>query len=76
MGMVVFQTKIVLVEEVQYKYFKKKEEPKEGKKRGLDKSTKSQIPEKGVSLISRWFHSLKTATYSLLRSFRQPVILR
>ncbi|KAJ6966721.1 hypothetical protein NC652_004314 [Populus alba x Populus x berolinensis] len=74
--MVVFQTKMYLAEEVQNKYLKKKEEPKEGKKRGLDKSTKSQIPEKGVSLISRWFHSLKTATYSLLRSFRQPVILR
>jgi hypothetical protein len=38
--------------------------------------TKSLIPEKGNSLISRWFHSLKTATYSLLRTFRQPIILR
>ncbi|KAL9345865.1 hypothetical protein Peur_060718 [Populus x canadensis] len=38
--------------------------------------TKSLIPEKGDSLISRWFHSLKTATYSLLRTFRQPIILR
>ncbi|KAJ6894545.1 hypothetical protein NC652_028343 [Populus alba x Populus x berolinensis] len=38
--------------------------------------TKSLIPEKGDSLISRWFHSLKTATYSLLRAFRQPIILR
>ncbi|XP_073268629.1 probable folate-biopterin transporter 4 isoform X4 [Populus alba] len=38
--------------------------------------TKSLIPEKGDSLISRWFHSLKTATYSLFRAFRQPIILR
>lgn len=38
--------------------------------------TKSLIPEKGNSLISHWFHSLKTATYSLLRAFRQPIILR
>ncbi|KAI5605736.1 hypothetical protein BDE02_01G371600 [Populus trichocarpa] len=37
---------------------------------------KEKTRAKGVSLISRRFHSLKTATYSLLRSFRQPVILR
>jgi hypothetical protein len=54
---------------------RRKRSQKNGNKRASMR-TKSLIPEKGNSLISHWFHSLKTATYSLLRAFRQPVILR
>ncbi|KAI8557610.1 hypothetical protein RHMOL_Rhmol04G0023100 [Rhododendron molle] len=41
-----------------------------------DITSKFQVPEKGGLLVSQWFQSLRTATYSLLRAFRQPVILR
>lgn len=54
---------------------RRKKSQKNGNKRASMR-TKSLIPEKGDYLVSRWFHSLKTATYSLLRAFRQPVILR
>ncbi|XP_058208561.1 probable folate-biopterin transporter 4 [Rhododendron vialii] len=40
-----------------------------------DITSKFQVPEKGL-LVSQWFQSLRTATYSLLRAFRQPIILR
>ncbi|KAK9268359.1 hypothetical protein L1049_000108 [Liquidambar formosana] len=36
--------------------------------------SKAQLPEKDGSL--QWFQTLKVATYSLCRAFRQPVILR
>lgn len=39
-------------------------------------SSKSQLQEKGDLLVVKWFHSLKEATYSLCRAFRQPIILR
>ncbi|KAF3453492.1 hypothetical protein FNV43_RR03932 [Rhamnella rubrinervis] len=38
--------------------------------------TKLQTLEKVDPLASRWFHSLKAATYSLCRTFRQPIIFR
>lgn len=41
-----------------------------------DVTSKFQVPEKGSSLVSQWFQSLRTATYSLLQAFRQPIILR
>ncbi|KAF7112241.1 hypothetical protein RHSIM_RhsimUnG0251600 [Rhododendron simsii] len=41
-----------------------------------DITSKFQVPEKGGLLVSQWFQSLRTATYSLLRAFRQPIILR
>ncbi|KAF9672977.1 hypothetical protein SADUNF_Sadunf11G0100400 [Salix dunnii] len=50
---------------------RRKKSQKNGNKRASMR-TKSLIPEKGDYLVSRWFHSLKTATYSLLRAFRQP----
>ncbi|OWM81270.1 probable folate-biopterin transporter 4 [Punica granatum] len=39
-------------------------------------SSKLQLREKGDPLVVKWFHSLKEATYSLCRAFRQPIILR
>lgn len=39
-------------------------------------STNSHLQEKGGPLVVKWFHSLKDATYSLCRAFRQPIILR
>lgn len=39
-------------------------------------SSKFQTPEKDGSLASQWFQSLKIATYTLFRAFRQPMILR
>ncbi|GAV68633.1 BT1 domain-containing protein [Cephalotus follicularis] len=39
-------------------------------------TSKSQISGKGNSFALQWFHSLKTATYSLFRAFRQPIIFR
>lgn len=39
-------------------------------------TSKVQISGKVDSLASRWFHSLKAATFSLCRAFKQPMILR
>ncbi|XWS09817.1 hypothetical protein CRYUN_Cryun39dG0021900 [Craigia yunnanensis] len=36
----------------------------------------TQSPGKGKSLALQWFQSLKDATYSLCRAFKQPIILR
>lgn len=39
-------------------------------------ASKIQIPESDESLARKWFHSLKNATFTLFRAFRQPMILR
>ncbi|KAJ8763686.1 hypothetical protein K2173_003158 [Erythroxylum novogranatense] len=65
-------------------FFKKKSNKsasrrKKGQKNGNGRAvlhTTSQIYEKSNSLPVNWFHSVKIATYSLLRAFRQPIILR
>jgi hypothetical protein len=52
---------------------------KKGKKNPKNRSvntSKSKILEKGDSLATKWFHSLKKAIYDLCRAFRQPMILR
>ncbi|KAL7143188.1 hypothetical protein ABFS83_08G174600 [Erythranthe nasuta] len=38
--------------------------------------TKSQVNEVEKSFSTRWLRSFKTATYSLFKAFRQPMILR
>lgn len=54
---------------------RRKKNQKNSKKREVSKP-KAQFGEKNDSLALRWFYSLKTATYSLCRAFRQPIILR
>ncbi|GAB4849645.1 hypothetical protein Ancab_004440 [Ancistrocladus abbreviatus] len=54
---------------------RRKNNKKKLKKRAVT-SGEPQINGKGSSLVSQWFHSLKMATYSLFRAFRQPMILR
>ncbi|XP_062015346.1 probable folate-biopterin transporter 4 [Rosa rugosa] len=39
-------------------------------------SSKVQVTRKADSLASQWFQSLKAATFSLCRAFKQPIILR
>lgn len=39
-------------------------------------SSKVQVSGKVDSLASQWFQSLKAATFSLCRAFKQPIILR
>ncbi|KAL1567027.1 putative folate-biopterin transporter 4 [Salvia divinorum] len=38
-------------------------------------ASESEVPDHGF-IMGKWFDSLKTATFSLLRAFRQPIILR
>ncbi|KAK2387248.1 Major facilitator superfamily protein [Trifolium repens] len=54
---------------------KRKKGKKNPKNRPVNTS-KSKILEKGDSLATKWFHSLKKAIYDLCRAFRQPMILR
>ncbi|KAF5728386.1 hypothetical protein HS088_TW21G00533 [Tripterygium wilfordii] len=54
---------------------RRKKGQKNSKKR-LAVSSKSQVPVKTELLSVHWFHSIKAATYSLIRAFRQPIILR
>lgn len=54
---------------------RRKKNQKKSKKRPVI-SNKFQIPEKDGSLAVRWFQSLKMATNTLFRAFRQPIILR
>ncbi|PSR96292.1 Folate-biopterin transporter like [Actinidia chinensis var. chinensis] len=54
---------------------RKKKTQRKSKKR-LHNTSKFQVPEKDGSLVSRWFQSLRVASSSLLRAFRQPIILR
>lgn len=52
---------------------------KKGKKNTKNKAVntrKSKVLDKGDSLATKSFHSLKNATYDLCRAFRQPMILR
>jgi folate/biopterin transporter len=50
---------------------------KKSKKNGKKKSIKTiKIHKKDELSHSRWFLSLKTATFALFRAFRQPIILR
>ncbi|XP_008226937.1 PREDICTED: probable folate-biopterin transporter 4 [Prunus mume] len=53
---------------------RRKKSSKGGKKKRV--TGKGQIAEKVDSLPSRWFHSLKAATFSLCHAFKQPLILR
>lgn len=54
---------------------RRKKNQKNSKTREVSKP-KAQFGEKNHSLALQWFYSLKTATYSLCRAFRQPIILR
>ncbi|XAR56674.1 hypothetical protein NMG60_11037241 [Bertholletia excelsa] len=54
---------------------RRKKNKKGGQKRS-NISDKFQNHEKHGSLVSQWFGSLKMATYSLARAFRQPIIIR
>ncbi|GFZ07432.1 major facilitator superfamily protein [Actinidia rufa] len=54
---------------------RRKKTQKKSKKR-LHNTSKFQVPEKDGLLVSRWFQSLRVASSSLLRAFRQPIILR
>lgn len=54
---------------------RRKKSQKDNKKKAAI-TTKLQTLEKVDPLASRWFHSLKAATYSLCRTFRQPIIFR
>lgn len=54
---------------------RRKKIQKDSNKRS-DITSKFQIPKKSGLLVSQWFQSLRTATYSLLWAFRQPIILR
>ncbi|CAH2040581.1 unnamed protein product [Thlaspi arvense] len=49
---------------------------KKGRQKRSNVSEKFQNQEKHGSLVSQWFGSLKMATYSLARAFRQPIIIR
>ncbi|BBH01957.1 Major facilitator superfamily protein, partial [Prunus dulcis] len=53
---------------------RRKKSRKGGKKKRV--TGKGQIAEKVDSLPSRWFRSLKAATFSLCHAFKQPLILR
>ncbi|OMP04448.1 Biopterin transport-related protein BT1 [Corchorus olitorius] len=54
---------------------RRKKNQKKSKRRQVMPS-KAQNSRKGKSLLGQWFQSLKTATYSLCRAFKQPIILR
>lgn len=45
-------------------------------KRAPTTENKFQAPNKNGSSFSPWYQSLKMATYTLFRAFRQPAILR
>ncbi|XVF70594.1 hypothetical protein PTKIN_Ptkin11bG0175200 [Pterospermum kingtungense] len=49
---------------------------KSKKKQFMPRNMQTQSPGKGNSLALQWFQSLKDATYSLCRAFKQPIILR
>lgn len=53
---------------------RKKNQKKSKKTQFMPRKGKS--PGKGKSLAIQWFQSLKDATYSLCRAFKQPIILR
>lgn len=55
--------------------FRRKKSQKNEKEKPVV-SSKIQESGKGGSLASQWLQSLKMATYSLFRAFRQPMILR
>lgn len=55
--------------------FRRKKSQKDRKKREAV-SSKLQSVEKVDSLASSWFHSLKSAAYSLCRAFGKPIIFR
>ncbi|KAJ4829962.1 hypothetical protein Tsubulata_036064 [Turnera subulata] len=54
---------------------RRKKNKKNAKKRRAT-SVKSSTPKKMDPSAAYWLHSLKAALYSLLRAFRQPIILR
>ncbi|KAK6946875.1 Biopterin transporter family, partial [Dillenia turbinata] len=54
---------------------RRKKNPKNSKKY-QSITRKTMVPEKHGSLALQWFHSLKMATYSLCRAFKQLMILR
>ncbi|CAA2969744.1 probable folate-biopterin transporter 4 [Olea europaea subsp. europaea] len=54
----------------------KRKKSQKNTKNGTVTVNKSQVSKKDRSLATRWFHSLKMATFTLFRAFRQPIILR
>ncbi|KAK9269584.1 hypothetical protein L1049_001360 [Liquidambar formosana] len=66
---------IFLVEKSEISISRRKKSRKNSKERVVSTSIVLNA-EKDGSLASRWFHSIKMATYSLSRAFRQPIILR
>lgn len=54
----------------------RRKQRQKNKTKRLVMTRKTQSPEKGNHLVLQWFHSLKTATYSLYSAFRQPLVLR
>ncbi|XP_022716924.1 probable folate-biopterin transporter 4 [Durio zibethinus] len=55
---------------------RKKGQKKSKKTRLMPRKAQTQSPEKGKFLALLWFQSLKDATYSLCRAFKQPIIFR
>ncbi|XVF03908.1 hypothetical protein REPUB_Repub05bG0034000 [Reevesia pubescens] len=56
---------------------RRKTSKKKSKKRQfMPRKVQTKSPGKGKSLALQWFQSLKDATYSLCRAFKQPIILR
>ncbi|CAN0901047.1 Probable folate-biopterin transporter 4 [Linum grandiflorum] len=53
---------------------RRRKKQKKGKKKKF--SSNSQVAEKRNSGKLGWYYSLKSASYSLLQAFRQPIILR
>ncbi|XP_010448741.1 PREDICTED: probable folate-biopterin transporter 4 [Camelina sativa] len=49
---------------------------KKGKKGGASNGKSETHKKQSKSLASQWFQSLKTATFGLVRAFKQPIILR
>lgn len=55
---------------------RKRKKGKKNTKNRAANTSKTKVLEKGDSLASKWYHSLKNASYDLCRAFRQPMILR
>ncbi|CAA3004980.1 probable folate-biopterin transporter 4 [Olea europaea subsp. europaea] len=53
----------------------KRKKSQKNTKKGQATISNSQASKKDGSLATRWLHSLKMATFTLFRAFRQPIIL-
>ncbi|KAL7103473.1 hypothetical protein ACP275_08G181600 [Erythranthe tilingii] len=54
----------------------RRKKSQKSEEQGTTTVTKSQVNEVEKSFSTRWLRSFKTATYSLFKAFRQPMILR